>query len=98
MKIENAPLSLESITPSLGREDSGNKGDAFKDVLGATLKNVNDSLMGAEKITQDFVLGKDVELHQVIIAGEQASLALQMTVQIRNKVIEAYQEIMRMQV
>ena len=42
--------------------------------------------------------GKPVDLHQVMIAAEQAGLALQLTVQVRNKIIEAYQEISRMQV
>ena len=42
--------------------------------------------------------GKIEDLHQVILAGEKAALALQMTLQVRNKVVEAYQELMRMQV
>jgi len=42
-------------------------------------------------------LGKEEDLHRAIIALEKANLALGLTVQVRNKVIEAYQEIMRMQ-
>lgn len=70
----------------------------FASFLSDSLVKVNQDLKNAEKLTQDFALGKDVELHQVVLATEQASLALQLTVQVRNKVIEAYQELMRMQV
>lgn len=70
----------------------------FKSMLSEALAKVNDDLIGAEELTQDFALGKNVELHQVVIAMEQASLALQLTIQVRNKIIEAYQEVSRMQV
>lgn len=70
----------------------------FGDFLKAALNKVNQTQLEAEQITKDFVLGNDVELHQVILATEKAELALQLTIQIRNKVIEAYQELMRMQI
>jgi flagellar hook-basal body complex protein FliE len=43
-------------------------------------------------------MGLNDNLHQVMIASEKADIALQFTVQIRNKILEAYQEIMRMNV
>lgn len=70
----------------------------FGDFLKAALNKVNQTQLEAEQITKDFVLGNDVELHQVILATEKAELALQLTIQIRNKVIEAYQELMKMQI
>lgn len=70
---------------------------SFDDILKESLQKVNVDLLNSEKLTGEFALGKDVELHQVVLASEQASLALQLTVQIRTKMIEAYQEIMRMQ-
>lgn len=70
----------------------------FGDVLKDALNKVNMAQLHSEQITHDFVIGNDVELHQVMIATEKANLALQLTMQIRNKVIESYQEIMRMQV
>lgn len=76
---------------------AGDEGGNFSDVLKNYLRQVNNSLNEAEKMTQDFALGKNIELHQVVLATEQASLALQLTIQIRNKIIEAYQEVMRMQ-
>jgi flagellar hook-basal body complex protein FliE len=76
-------------------ETDGNKG--FGDFLKESLNKVNSDLLASENLTRDFALGKDVELHQVVLASEQASLALQLTIQIRTKIVEAYQEIMRMQ-
>jgi flagellar hook-basal body complex protein FliE len=76
-------------------EIDGNKG--FGDFLKESLNKVNSDLLASENLTRDFALGKDVELHQVVLASEQASLALQLTIQIRTKIVEAYQEIMRMQ-
>jgi flagellar hook-basal body complex protein FliE len=42
--------------------------------------------------------GEPVELHRVVLAGEEAALAFEMMLGVRNKVVEAYQEVMRMQV
>lgn len=96
-------MKIDSILPvakTLTGEEKSDSGQSagFAGFLTEALNNVNQQLVGAEEMTRDFVLGKNVELHQVVLATEQADMALQLTVQIRNKVIEAYQEIMRMQV
>jgi flagellar hook-basal body complex protein FliE len=72
--------------------------ESFGEFLKEALNKVNSAQVEAQQLTQEYALGNDVELHQVIIATEKASLALQLTMQIRNKAIDAYQEIMRMQV
>ena len=48
--------------------------------------------------TTDFISGVSDDIHSVIIAGSKADLALQMTLQVRNKVMDAYKEIMNMQI
>lgn len=56
-------------------------------------------LMGnADKLANEAAVGGDVDLHDVMISAEKASVALQLTLQVRNKLVEAYQEVMRMQV
>ncbi|MDD2400836.1 MAG: flagellar hook-basal body complex protein FliE [Clostridia bacterium] len=70
----------------------------FSGILKDALNEVNASQTQAEQLISDFAIGNDVELHQVVIATEKASLALELTMSIKNKVVEAYQEIMRMQV
>jgi flagellar hook-basal body complex protein FliE len=70
----------------------------FGDLLRGALREVDRLQDEAEAANKAFVEGKIEDLHQVILAGEKAALALQMTLQVRNKVVEAYQELMRMQV
>jgi flagellar hook-basal body complex protein FliE len=52
----------------------------------------------AEKLANEAAIGGDVDLHDVMIASEKASVAMQLTLQVRNKLVEAYQDVMRMQV
>ncbi|KKM12433.1 hypothetical protein SY88_04125 [Clostridiales bacterium PH28_bin88] len=74
------------------------QGQSFSDLLKEKLQEVNTLQAEADTLAQKLVVGEPVDLHQVMIAAEQANLALQLTVQIRNKIIEAYQEISRMQI
>ncbi len=62
------------------------------------LSDVNQTQLKAEDITTDLINGKSKNIHEAVIAMEKAQLSLQFTLQTRNKVIEAYQEIMRMQI
>ncbi|NLX77384.1 MAG: flagellar hook-basal body complex protein FliE [Clostridiaceae bacterium] len=71
---------------------------SFKDVLLRELYNVSELEKTADAITTDFISGKTDNIHSVLIAAEKASIALQLLVEIRDKVIDAYNEIMRMQV
>lgn len=69
----------------------------FGEYLNDALESVNAQKQEADLLTQQFIAGQISDVHSVTIAAEKASLALELTVQIRNKVIDAYQEIMRMQ-
>ncbi|MCR4440979.1 MAG: flagellar hook-basal body complex protein FliE [Peptococcaceae bacterium] len=97
MEIQKS-LQLNPKAGTFLRPAEGPNSKGFGEILREALNRVNEELTGAEKMSQDFALGKDIELHQVVLATERASLALQLTIQIRNKIIESYQEIMRMQV
>jgi flagellar hook-basal body complex protein FliE len=70
---------------------------SFGDVLGKALTQVNELQLQADSLSQKLATGEITDAHTVTIAAEKAALALEMTIQIRNKVMEAYQEIMRMQ-
>jgi len=70
----------------------------FGEVLHKKLQEVNQLQIRSDELTQQLIAGGDVELHDVMLAAEQANLALQLTVQIRNKLVEAYQELSRMQI
>ncbi|MDD2201825.1 MAG: flagellar hook-basal body complex protein FliE [Firmicutes bacterium] len=70
----------------------------FGDVLEQALDTVNDMQSRADRLTEKLAAGEVNDIHQVMIAVEQVNLALQLTMQVRNKVIESYQEVMRMQI
>ena len=63
------------------------------------MKEVNDSQSKATAIQSDYMTGRrPVEVHDVMIAMEKASTSMQLTLAVRNKLLEAYQELSRMQV
>jgi flagellar hook-basal body complex protein FliE len=68
----------------------------FKKVLKHSTEEVNKLLGEADQSAQAMVLGKQ-DIHQTMIAMEQANLSLRLMIQVRNKMISAYEEIMRMQ-
>jgi flagellar hook-basal body complex protein FliE len=71
----------------------------FSDALKASLNQVNQTQRNAETLSKNFVLGDDsVSLSDVMIAGQKSNIAFQATVQVRNKLVSAYQDIMNMQV
>jgi flagellar hook-basal body complex protein FliE len=72
--------------------------ESFKNVLQDALEKVNQTQKESNAATQSLMNGNMDNLHQVMITAEKASVTLQTTLEIRNKVVEAYQEIMRMQV
>ncbi|MCQ6280204.1 flagellar hook-basal body complex protein FliE [Bacillus sp. EB600] len=71
---------------------------SFASVLKDSIDQVNNSQNEADNMTTKLVNGENVDLHQVMIAQQKANITLQATLEVRNKVIEAYQEMMRMQV
>lgn len=62
------------------------------------IKDVSDAQNESKQLTEDFALGKDVELHEVMIAGEKAATSLDLLMEIRNKTIDMYKELTKMQV
>ncbi len=77
---------------------SENQGSGFSDFLKNAVDEVNTLQQQADEMKTKLVTGDVDDIAQVMIAAEKANLAFQLTVQIRNKVLEAYQEVMRMQV
>jgi flagellar hook-basal body complex protein FliE len=71
---------------------------SFASVLKDSINQVNQSQLEADTMTEKLAQGQNVDLHQVMIAQQKANITLQATLEIRNKVIDAYQEMMRMQV
>jgi flagellar hook-basal body complex protein FliE len=70
----------------------------FSQRLQAEFEAVNAKMSAAEIGLQELAAGKPSDLHHVMLSLEDAKLSFQLLVQVRNKVLEAYQEVMRMQV
>lgn len=70
----------------------------FGDWFAAELGQVNNSLVQAEQGVQQLAVGAAGNLHEVMIHLEEAKLSLQLLAQVRNRLLDAYQEVMRMQV
>jgi flagellar hook-basal body complex protein FliE len=73
-------------------------GETFGSLLSRMVGEVNASQNAATGAVQSLQSGGNVSLHQAVIAMEEASVSFQLMVEVRNKLLDAYQEIMRMQV
>ncbi len=71
---------------------------SFGQILKDSLKQVDSTQQAAEAAKETYAVGGDIELHQVMVAVERADVAMQMTMQIKNKLVAAYQEIDHMSV
>lgn len=70
----------------------------FNQVLGELVQDVNAKQSAASEAVNSMLSGEGVSLHQAMISMEEASISFQLMVEVRNKLLESYQELMRMQV
>jgi flagellar hook-basal body complex protein FliE len=96
------PVSQISKIGSEGLLDGGQKEEgraqSFETVLGKALNSVNDLQQQSAALNTKLASGQLQYVHQATAMAEKASLAFELTLQIRNKFLDAYQEIMRTQV
>ena len=101
-QIRQAAESLQTGAASSATQrlsESGKSEASFADALRTSLDKVNDTQLSAEALSKRFSLGDErVQLSDVMIERQKASLSLQATVQVRNRLVSAYHEIMNMQV
>lgn len=97
MRIHSLGNGIQSTLSPTGKVAEGN-GDDFAKSLMDALKEVNQSQLDAKGMQDNLLAGQPVEPHDLMIAMEKASTAMQLTLQVRNKVLESYQEITRMQI
>jgi flagellar hook-basal body complex protein FliE len=79
---------------SIKNKNSTGFDNIMKDFIG----NVNQAQTDANNLTNDFVNGGKVEIHEVMIAGEKAKTSLDLLVEIRNKAVDMFKELTRMEV
>jgi flagellar hook-basal body complex protein FliE len=71
-------------------------GSGFQDTLNSLISQVNTQLQEADQLSQEFAMGKTDSLHEVMIETEKSGISLSFLLQVRSKLLDAYQEIMRM--
>lgn len=91
-------LEIKSL-PSLNVPEGGVSGAAgFGEMLSKSIREIDMLQKDADISIENLAAGENTDLHQTMIAMEKADIAMKLMIQIRNKVVGAYEEIMRMQV
>ena len=95
MKIsELSSLNVNGLNKPFEKLQNSNTENVFEKLIDAVKVAQTDSA----KLTDKFISGDGVELHEVMIAGEKAKTSLQMLVEIRNKALDMYKELTRISV
>lgn len=98
MRIEQNSTLLGNTTQIQPSTTQPTTGASFAETFQKVFERINEMQLHSAEMARQFAAGETDDLIRVVTASEEASVALQLAVQVRNKVIEAYQEIMRMQV
>ena len=97
MSLPISPIGLPAAPQLTPKSGSGASAGGFGSVLADAVSRVNQFEQNANSSIGKFLSGEDEEVHKVALAAEQASISFDLFLQVRNKVISAYQEVMRMQ-
>jgi flagellar hook-basal body complex protein FliE len=91
------PAAAGSVSGAELARGSTAAGGGFFDAIGQALEGLNAQLTDADAAMAEFASGGSADLHTVMLEMQEASLGLKVGVQVRDRLLEAYQEIMRMQ-
>jgi flagellar hook-basal body complex protein FliE len=91
-------LSIPAITAPSVTPPSTPSGSAFQSAFADAVSKVESFQQNANASVEKFLSGEGEELHHVAIASQQAELSFQLFMQVRNKIVTAYQQVMQMQV
>ncbi len=98
MKDITLVSQLKALQPLETQAPVKTGAEGFADALQKAVGEVNDKQVAADQAIDKLQTGQTHNLHGVMIAMEKADISMRLLMQVRNKVIDAYQEIMRMQV
>ena len=94
----NLPSATISHTEKAARIIGVDNGNAFGDRISTAIKSVADSQAQSAQISKDFELGRESDLSKVMVQQQVSSIGFQLTMQVRNKLLSAYKDIMNMPV
>lgn len=77
--------------------EENSKETSFSKVISDAINKVNDAQVTADQKVEGFISGEDVSMHDVMLSMQESQLSMQLLIEVRNKVVEAYQEINRVQ-
>ncbi len=89
------PAAIPDLTPAAGA--ASKTGGGFGSVLADAIGRVDQVQQNSQSSIDKFLSGEDEEVHKVALATQEAALSFDLFLQVRNKVVSAYQEVMRMQ-
>jgi len=92
-----SPIAINSITPAAGSTAAAGKPGEFAGMLSNAIEAIDQQKAAANQAIQSMLTGGNEELHTVALATTRADLTFELGLQVRNKVLSAYQEVMRMQ-
>lgn len=102
-KMEIAPLEMTPVKMSAHShleetQKVEEPAQSFGEMLKDALKKTNELQLESDKLNMALAAGRVEDISQVVVASQKAEIAIQLTLQLRNRAVSAYQEIMRMQV
>jgi flagellar hook-basal body complex protein FliE len=95
--LQQVPQGIEGRAKHYEIEIEGNE-NSFADMLTDAINGVDEKMKTSESGIQDYVSGKTDNIHDVMINMQRAQLSFQMMVEVRNKAVETYHEISKMQI
>ncbi|KPU44686.1 flagellar hook-basal body complex protein FliE [Oxobacter pfennigii] len=97
MRIDNVYRNINFDEPVKAEKKSGNTG-VFGEYLKEAINSANEAQIKSDEETTKVMTGEAEDIHNALIAAEEARIQIELVMQVRNKLLEAYQEINRMQI
>lgn len=98
MNIQSVGTTSILNNIDMNKSNSDSEGaSSFSKVIGEAISKVNESQISADNKVESLIKGEDVSMHDVMLSMEESQLSMQLLIEVRNKVVEAYQEINKTQ-
>lgn len=95
--VNNSNLKIPQLADKIDSKDVKSKAK-FSDILKNALEEANELKQESDKLTSDYLTGRTDNLHEVMIAAQKAEISIMFVTEVRNRIMDAYQEFARMQV
>lgn len=98
MNIQSIGSNSVINNVSISNKDINNENStSFSKVIGDVINNVNDKQIESNNMIDSFIKGEDVTMHDVMLSMQESQMSMQLLIEMRNKMVEAYQEINKVQ-